>query len=395
MKAACKDATVVLVHAAFAGASSWNKVIPPLKKLGFGVVAAQIPLTSLSDDVVAVKRVLCRVHEPVILVAHSYAGAVITATSTESNVTALVYIAAMAPDTGETVGGLLHRAEPHPLGPALAPDENGMIWMSAEGFASAVAPDSTADEIALMVATQKPIGLASLGDRSTLGLDVDRSAWIQDSSKKSGRPDRINGRIEDFRHSPGVLNLEDISTDETIFRIVATFQAHGFDGTTLAKLSEATGLIKASLYYRFPGVKEEIAEAVLTAVDRRFAEILAPIDEPGDPRFRLAKVCKSLRQFYADGTRSCLLDTLSLAGSPPSIREHARGTLTFWIEKFSLLATQSGMAKAGANRAAEECILALEGALIVCRVLGSRDAFRRVLGTFPEKLGIVQARITI
>jgi len=125
-------ATVVLVHAAWADASSWNKVIPSLQRKGLEVVAAQIPLTSLSDDAATLRRFLKRVSGPVVLVGHSYGGAVITAAgSGDPNVKALVYIAAMAPDKGETVHELLHRAAPHPSAPALVPDEDGFLWMSA------------------------------------------------------------------------------------------------------------------------------------------------------------------------------------------------------------------------------------------------------------------------
>lgn len=97
--------TVVLVHAAWTDASSWNKVIPPLQRKGIQVVAVQIPLTSLSDDTATVRKTLKRVSGPVVLVGHSYGGAVVTAAgSGNPNVKALAYIAAMAPDEGETVG---------------------------------------------------------------------------------------------------------------------------------------------------------------------------------------------------------------------------------------------------------------------------------------------------
>jgi pimeloyl-ACP methyl ester carboxylesterase len=110
-KSNLKVPTVVLVHAAWADASSWNKVISPLQRKGMPVVAVQIPLTSLFDDGTSVRRALKRVNGPIVLVGHSYGGAVITAAgSGNPNVKALVYIAAMAPDEGETVGQLLHRA---------------------------------------------------------------------------------------------------------------------------------------------------------------------------------------------------------------------------------------------------------------------------------------------
>lgn len=206
-----KNATIVLIHAAFADGSSWNKVILPLKKLGFEVIAAPIPLTSLSDDVMAVKRMLHRVQGPVILAAHSYGGAVMTATSGESNVKALVYIAAMAPDTGETVGGLLHRADPHPAAPSLAPDENGLIWMSPQGFANAVAPDSSQDEIALMFATQRPIHIACLGEVLETPAWRDTPSWYLLAAK-----DRIIApHTQRFMAERAKARTREVDTDHT------------------------------------------------------------------------------------------------------------------------------------------------------------------------------------
>ncbi len=172
------NVTVVLVHAAWADASSWCKVIPQLQRLGLQVVSAQIPLTSFPDDVAAVQRVFDRVSGPIVLAAHSYGGAVITAAASgQPNVKAFAFIAAMAPDEGETVGQLLHRVEPHEKAPQLVPDENGFLWMSADEFSSAVAPEATSEEIALMVATQKPIALKCIGEPMTRPARKEKPSW--------------------------------------------------------------------------------------------------------------------------------------------------------------------------------------------------------------------------
>jgi len=173
-----QNTTVVLVHAAWADGSSWSKVIPQLHRLGLHVVSAQIPLSALTDDVVAVRRVLGRVSGPVVLAAHSYGGAVTTAAASgQPNVRALAFIAAMAPDEGETVGQLLHLVESHPKAPQLVPDESGLLWMSAEGFANAVAPEATSEEIAFMTATQKPIALKCLGEPMTKPGWKEKPSW--------------------------------------------------------------------------------------------------------------------------------------------------------------------------------------------------------------------------
>lgn len=170
--------SVVLVHAAWTDASSWNRVIPALQRKGMQVLAVQIPLTSLSDDAATVRRALKRVSGPVVLVGHSYGGAVVTAAGSGNlNVKALVYVAAMAPDEGETVGQLLHRGTPHVSAPALVPDENAFLWMSAKGFADAVAHDSSAKDAELMAATQKPIAIKCVEEPMSRPAWRDKPSW--------------------------------------------------------------------------------------------------------------------------------------------------------------------------------------------------------------------------
>src|SRR5580693_10169488 len=113
--------TVVLVHGAWADGSCWQNVILPLQRLGLDVICAPIPLTSLSDDIAAVSRALERTTGPVVLVGHAYAGAVI-AGPTDERIKALVYVAALAPDEGETVAQVFYREPPHPEAPHLEPD---------------------------------------------------------------------------------------------------------------------------------------------------------------------------------------------------------------------------------------------------------------------------------
>ncbi len=150
--------TVVAVHGAWADGSSWKDVIFGLEREGVRVIAAPIPLTSLDDDAAALKRAIARTEGPVILAAHAYAGAVIAAVNDE-RVKALVYIAALAPDEGETVAQVFYRDEPHPQAPKLAPDADGFIWMPEEGFGNAFAQNATADQIALSAAVQRPLAL--------------------------------------------------------------------------------------------------------------------------------------------------------------------------------------------------------------------------------------------
>jgi len=175
-----QNLTAVLVHAAWADGSSWDKVTPRLQELGMRVRSAQVPLSSLSEDVAALKRLLRQVDGPVVLVGHSYAGAVITAAGADNpEVKVLVYIAAIAPDEGETVGDLFHRAEPNPnTRPQLAPDADGFLWVPGGGFADAIAPNASKEETTLMQANQHPIALKCLSEPMTWPAWKQKPSWF-------------------------------------------------------------------------------------------------------------------------------------------------------------------------------------------------------------------------
>jgi pimeloyl-ACP methyl ester carboxylesterase len=162
--------SVVLVHGAWADGSSWNDIIGPLLSKGLNVLAAPIPLTSLSDDVAALDRALERTHGSVVLVAHAYAGAVIAA-NTNERVRSLVFVAALAPDEGETVAEVFYREKPHPQAPQLAPDAHGLIWMPQEGFGTAFSRHASPERAALFAAIQRPIAVACIQEKAP------RPAW--------------------------------------------------------------------------------------------------------------------------------------------------------------------------------------------------------------------------
>ena len=152
------NVTVVLVHGAWADGSCWRDVILPLERQGLKVICAPIPLTSLTDDVSALTRTLERTSGSVVLVGHAYGGAVIGAMR-EERVQSFVYVAALAPDQGETVGQLFYREESHAEAPKLAPDRHGFLWMPEDGFSRAVAHKASADQTRVMAAVQRPIGV--------------------------------------------------------------------------------------------------------------------------------------------------------------------------------------------------------------------------------------------
>jgi pimeloyl-ACP methyl ester carboxylesterase len=172
-----KHATVVLVHGAWADGSSWNLVILPLLHEGLKVICAPIPLTSLSDDAAALSRVLSRTDGPVLLAGHAYAGAVI-ATVTDEKVKSLVYVAALAPDEGETVAQVFYREEPHPQVPQLKPDAYGFIWMPQEGFQNAFAQNATDEVKAVTASVQRPIGVRCIQEPAPKPAWRSKPSWF-------------------------------------------------------------------------------------------------------------------------------------------------------------------------------------------------------------------------
>jgi len=162
--------TVVAVHGAWADGSSWKDVILGVEREGLRIVAAPIPLTSLGDDIDALKRALARAQGPVILAGHAYAGAVVAAVNDE-RVKALVYIAGLAPDEGETVAQVFYRDEKHSQSHQLAPDADGFIWMPDEGFRNAFSQHASPEQIALSTAVQRPIAVKCIQE------PVPKPAW--------------------------------------------------------------------------------------------------------------------------------------------------------------------------------------------------------------------------
>ncbi len=156
------EITIVLVHGAWAECASWGEIILPLQKQGWGVTCAPIPLTTLGEDVGALDRALGRIEGDIVLVGHAYAGAVIGATKNE-RVKLLVYVAALAPDEGETVADVFYREQPASrAGPRrLGPDEKQKLhmWMPPEGFEQAFAQNALCPggEGDTLCATQRPI----------------------------------------------------------------------------------------------------------------------------------------------------------------------------------------------------------------------------------------------
>src|ERR1700747_516537 len=175
---------VVLVHGAWADVSSWSKVIPLLEDKGFNVTAAQIPLTSIENDVAITKRLLTAQNGPTVLVGHSYGGIVVSGAGNGSpNVKALVYIAAFALDEGESIEAL-GKSGPAPAGAAqIRPDTNGFLWINREAFAQAFASDVDPIQARVMAAVQKPLSVASFTGKAGAPAWKNIPSWYMVATK--------------------------------------------------------------------------------------------------------------------------------------------------------------------------------------------------------------------
>jgi len=162
---------IVLVHGAWADGSSWSKIIPLLQHKGLHVVATQNPLSGLADDVASTNRLINAQDGPVLLVGHSYGGAVITEAGVNDKVKGLVYVAAFAPEEGETLGGLASGYPPTPIFPEFRPIEDGFILLSEKGVMESFAPDLHEEERKIIYAVQGPT------HNSILSTPIKHAAW--------------------------------------------------------------------------------------------------------------------------------------------------------------------------------------------------------------------------
>ena len=222
--------SVILVHGAWADGSSWNNVITILQAQGFSVTAVQNPLTSLAEDVATTKRAIESQPGNVILVGHSYGGAVITeAAAGNPKVKALVYVAAFAPDAGEALGGLAERFAPTPLGTAVAPDSAGFLFIDRKKFQSAFANDLPEQEASVLAAAQKPLAAAIFGETIKAAAWKSTPSWYVVSTQDNAiNPDlerfmakRMNAKTTEIKAS----HVSYISNPSQIAKVIASAAA--------------------------------------------------------------------------------------------------------------------------------------------------------------------------
>ncbi len=168
-------------------------------------------------------------------------------------------------------------------------------------------------------------------------------------------------------------------------RLSALFRQYGYDGATLSKISEATGLGKASLYHHFPGGKDEMVESVLCYSASWLQEnVLSLLAAEGAPEERLQNMCDRVNELYAGGAEPCLLAILQ-SGTGSDLR-HAQiqATLAAWVEAIAAVLREAGWDAAIAQQRAEDALITIQGAVMVSFTLDNPAVFQRVMQSLPQ-----------
>ncbi|MGL3805630.1 alpha/beta hydrolase [Paeniglutamicibacter sp. R2-26] len=175
--------TIVLVHGFWGGAAHWAKVIVELRNRGYdSLLAVENPLTSLADDAERTRKMVKQVDGPVLLVGHSYGGAVLSEAGDLPNVVGLVFVAAFAPDAGESPGGISQEHPPAAI-ENLAPDSDGYLWVKQDKYHESFCQDLGADEALVMAVAQKAPLASTFGDNVTAPAWRVKPSWYQVSTQ--------------------------------------------------------------------------------------------------------------------------------------------------------------------------------------------------------------------
>ena len=169
--------------------------------------------------------------------------------------------------------------------------------------------------------------------------------------------------------------------------LLRLFRQYGYDGATLAKISAATGLGKASLYHHFPGGKDEMVATVLDYLEQWMTQnILQKLQQVGDPAFRLRQMCDRVNDVYEAGKQPCLSAILLLGSARDVFHDRIQVLYRAWIDAIAAVLIESGMNKTLAQQQAEDGVIAIQGALIVSQGLNDPAPFQRVMQQLPQRL---------
>lgn len=165
------------------------------------------------------------------------------------------------------------------------------------------------------------------------------------------------------------------------------FRQYGYDGVTLSKISQVTGLGKASLYHHFPGGKDEMVETVLIALEQGLEQIISDtLDCQGHARTRLQLMCDRISKAYNNGQKPCLLAALMLGSAKAVFQARVQRLLETWITAIATVLVEAGMDEELARQRGEDGVIAIQGALILAQGLGNPAPFQRVIEQLPDQL---------
>jgi AcrR family transcriptional regulator len=171
-----------------------------------------------------------------------------------------------------------------------------------------------------------------------------------------------------------------LSKAEVLDRLLSAFRDKGYEGASLAELSAATGLVRSSLYHHFPGGKEDMAEQVLAHLDRQLAtDLFQPLRSAGTPAAKLRAMLDTIDAFYEGGRKACLLERLCASVDRTRFRRPLRRAFTAWMEAVRALCLEAGLPKAVARARAEDLVVRVEGALVVCAGTDDYGVFARTM----------------
>lgn len=190
-----------------------------------------------------------------------------------------------------------------------------------------------------------------------------------------------------FGKNKTMARRKSIDDDQLIQRLTEVFQTYGYEGSSLGRISEATGLQRASLYHRFPKGKLAMAEAVLDhAAQKVVNDVLAPLSTSQPARARFEGMAEEIDHFYTGGKMSCLIDSMSFAGSEDSLHQRVESSLTVWTEAMADVCREAGIPAPEARQRAIEAMIRIQGSLVFARATRDTEPFQRTLERLPDLL---------
>lgn len=202
-----KNLTIILVHGAWADGSQWKGVIPFIQKAGYVVRAVQLSLSSVEEDVATTVDMIENAGSPVLLVGHSYGGIVVTSAGNHKNVVGIVYLAAFAPDTGESLEMLLGRRQSYGA-ENIYPDKKGFLWFREEQFHNSLCQDLDAENGMVLAVCQRPIHSVCIGAEMNDPAWKNKKCWYQISTDDQILPAETQNEMAKRMSSEKVFNLD-------------------------------------------------------------------------------------------------------------------------------------------------------------------------------------------